>query len=397
MSTRSRLAILTYRGIPLWRDIRILRGLAQVVSTIVVLSLLFFFLANMLEAANQRGLALGYDFLDEAAGFPIAESVIDYEEADSFGHAFLVGVLNTLKVALVGIVLATILGVIVGIARLSSNWLVRNIASTYIEIIRNVPLLVILFFLYFAVFQKLPSVQESIVWPGPIYVNQRGIFFVWFDATPSFGFWLSTLVAGLVSAVGLWIGLSRYQFRTGRATYPVISAFLVVVALPIAGWILAGQAPLSLNVPSLEGFNFRGGLRFTPEFSALLTGLVIYTATFMAEIVRAGILAVSRGQVGAAEALGLTYVQRLRLVILPQALRVIVPPMISQYLNLTKNSSLAIAIGYPDLFAVGRIMINQAGRAVPIFGMIMGAYLLMSLTYAVIGNIYNRRIRFVER
>ena len=397
MPERSGIRILTYRGVPLWRDVRILRGLAQVVSTVAVISLLFFFLSNLLDAASQRGLALGYDFLDQAAGFPIAESVIEYEESDSFGYAFVVGILNTLKVAVIGIFLATFLGVLVGIARLSSNWLVRNIASTYIEIVRNVPLLIQLFFLYFAVFQKLPSVQESIVFPGPTYVNQRGLFLTWFDPSPTFGFWLAFLLAGLILAVLLWIGLSRYQIRTGRAIYPLAWTVGAFFALPIVGWFLASQAPLIANAPALVGFNFQGGLRFTPEFSALITGLVMYTAAFMAEIVRAGILAVRRGQVEAAEALGLTYIQRLRLVVLPQALRVIIPPMISQYLNLTKNSSLAIAIGYPDLFAVGRIMINQAGRAVPIFGMIMGAFLIMSLTYAVIGNIYNRQVRFVER
>jgi len=185
--------------------------------------------------------------------------------------------------------------------------------------------------------------------------------------------------------------------RTGRATYPLLTGFAVIVLLPVIGWFLVGQAPLTKEVPELVGFNFKGGLVLTPEFISLLVGLVIYTASFIAEIVRAGIQSVTKGQVEAARALGLSDIQALRLVIFPQALRVIIPPLISQYLNLTKNSSLALAIGYPDLFAVGRIIINQAGRAVPVFGMIMAAYLVMSLTYAAIGNFYNRRARLVER
>ncbi|MFQ6014504.1 MAG: amino acid ABC transporter permease [Anaerolineae bacterium] len=397
MSQDSRIRILTYRGIPLWRDVRVLRAVAQVVSAIVVISFLVFFVDNVLDAANRRGLALGFDFLNEAAGFPIAESVIEYHPSDSFRYAFWVGILNTLKVALVGIVMATILGVIVGVARLSSNWLVSKMASTYIEIIRNVPLLVQLFFWYFAVFQKLPLVKESIQWPGPIYLNNRGVFMAWARPSPSFQAWLLFLLAGFLLAILLGVVLTRLQMRTGRSTYPILTATLALFLIPALGWGLMDESPLMREVPVLGRFNFEGGLRLTPEFAALLVGLVIYTATFIAEIVRAGILAVQRGQVEAARAVGLTNLQTLRLVIFPQALRVIIPPLISQYLNLTKNSSLAIAIGYPDLFSVGRIMINQAGRAVPIFIMIMAAYLAMSLTYALIGNIYNRRVRFVER
>lgn len=397
MSQGSRIRILTYRGVPLWRDVRVLRAVTQVVSAIVVISLLVIAIDNVLEAVNRQGLALGFDFLNEAAGFPIAESVIGYDESNSFRYAFLVGVLNTLKVALVGIVMATLLGIVVGVARLSSNWLVSKIASTYIEIIRNVPLLVQLFFWYFAVFQKLPLVGESIQWPGPIYLSNRGLYMVWARPAPSFRAWLLFVLAGFLLAVLLGVWLTRLQMRTGRSTYPFVAAGLALLLTPALGWGLVGQSPLIRDVPVLGRFNFEGGLRLTPEFAALLVGLVIYTAAFIAEIVRAGIQAVRRGQVEAALAVGLTDMQTLRLVVFPQALRVIIPPLISQYLNLTKNSSLAIAIGYPDLFSVGRIMINQAGRAVPTFLMIMAAYLVMSLTYAVVGNIYNRYVRFVER
>ena len=389
--------LLTYRGVPLWRDVRVLQGVTQVVSAIIVVSFVVFFIGNVLEAADRRGLALGFDFLGQEAGFPIAESVIEYQESDSFLYAFLVGVLNTLKVALVGIVLATGLGVIVGVARISPNWLVSKIAGIYIETIRNVPLLVQLFFWYFGVFQLLPLVQQSIHWPGPVYLNNRGIFMVWATPSSTFQAWLLFVLAGILLAVVLRIVLTRLQVRTGRSGYPILGPLFALLLVPALGWLLMSDAPLTREVPVLGRFNFEGGLRLTPEFMALLTGLVAYTATFIAEIVRAGIQAVHHGQVESARALGLSNLRTLRLVVFPQALRIIIPPMISQYLNLTKNSSLAIAIGYPDLFSVGRIMINQAGRAVPNFLLIMASYLAMSLTFAIIGNIYNRRARLVER
>lgn len=397
MRQSRRFSALTRSGVPLWRDVRVIQGVAQVASAIVVLGLLVFFIDNVSKAADARGLSLGYDFLKESAGFPIGESVINYDPSNTFGRAFMVGVLNTLKVAGVGVVLATILGTIVGVARLSTNWLVRSTASVFVETVRNVPLLVQLFFWFFAVFQRLPPVRESVQLGGLMFLNQRGVYMFWFDPTPSFSTWRIILLAGIALSVVLWIVLSRWQMRTGRSTYPVATALAVVILVPTLGWMFMAQPPLTLNVPVLGRFNFEGGIRLTNQFSALLVGLVIYTAAFIAEVVRAGIQAVSRGQVEAARAIGLSNLQALRLVIFPQALRVIIPPLISQYLNLTKNSSLAIAIGYPDLFTVGRIMINQAGRAVPVFVMIMMAYLLMSLTYSIALNLYNRRIRFVER
>ena len=395
--SQSSIRVLTYKGVPLWRDVRVLQAVAQVVSAILVLGFLAFFIDNVLKAADARGLSLGFDFLKESAGFPIGESVIDYEPSDTFARAFLVGILNTLKVAGVGVVLATILGTIVGVARLSTNWLVRSVASAYVETIRNTPLLVQLFFWFFAVFQQLPPVRESLQLGGMIFLNQRGVYMVWFNPTPTFSTWLLTVLAGIGLAVLLWIVLSRWQMRTGRSTYPVLSACGALILVPLLGWFLLPGPPLTLDVPVLGRFNYEGGIRLTTQFSALLVGLVIYTASFIAEVVRAGIQSVSRGQIEAARAIGLSNLQALRLVILPQALRVIIPPLISQYLNLTKNSSLAIAIGYPDLFSVGRIMINQAGRAVPVFLMIMLAYLVMSLTYSIVLNLYNRHIRFVER
>jgi general L-amino acid transport system permease protein len=389
--------LLTHRGVPVWRDVRVLRWAAQIVSVIAVLSFLMFAVSNVLDAADKRGLALGFDFLGEEAGFPIAESVIDYEESDSFRYAFWIGILNTIKVALLGIVLATVLGVIVGVARLSTNWLLRQIAGVYVETFRNIPLLVQLFFWYFGFFLLLPRVQESIHWPGPVYMNNRGIFMVWGDASGSFAPWLLFVLAGILLAVLVRILLSRRQERSGRPSYPNLAGGLALILVAALGWVLVSDSPLTREVPVLERFNFKGGQRLTPEFLALLVGLVVYTSAFIAEIVRAGIQSVQKGQVEASRALGLSAVQSLRFVVFPQALRVIIPPLISQFLNLTKNSSLALAIGYPELFSVGRIMINQAGRAVPIFLMIMAAYLAMSLTYAIIGNIYDRLVRYEER
>jgi general L-amino acid transport system permease protein len=397
MSQDSSIQVTTRSSIPLWRDERVLKGIAQVVSAVAVILFLYFFISNLLRAANDRGLNLGYDFLNESAGFPLAESAIPYDEARSFGYAFLVGVLNTLKAALVGIVLATALGTVTALARLSTNWLVRKIAGAYIETIRNVPLLVQLFIWYFAVFQQLPPVRESTRWPGPIYLSQRGLYLPSPVATSTFDTWLVFLVIGVVLSSALRFILGRHQLRTGRTTYPILTAFIVLVGLPAVGWFLVGKSPLETDLPVLGKFNFTGGMQLTPEYAAVLTGLVAYTGAFIAEVVRAGILAVDRGQFEAARAVGLNNMQVLRLVVFPQAMRVIIPPLISQYLNLTKNSSLAVIVGYPDLFFVGTVIINQAGRAVPVFMMVMTVYLSISLTTSILMNIYNRRIQLVER
>jgi general L-amino acid transport system permease protein len=294
-------------------------------------------------------------------------------------------------------VFATLLGIVAAVARLSTNWLVSRIASVYIEIIRNVPLLVQLFFWYFGFFQTLPPVREAAELPGPIYLSQRGLYMIWFQPTPTFWTWMIFVGVALVAASVLYLVLSRYQTRTGRTTYPVATGLVALIVLPVAGWFLVGDSPLVTTIPTLQRFNFEGGLRLTPEFAGLLVGLVIYTGAFIAEVVRAGILAVNKGQFEAARAMGLTPMQVLRLVVFPQALRVIIPPLISQYLNLTKNSSLAILIGYADVFFVGRTIINQSGRAVPVFLLIMAIYLTISLITSIIMNIYNRRVRLVER
>lgn len=389
--------IRTGESIPLWRDIRVLQAMGQLISAVVVIGLVAFLVFNMFAAAEARGLSLGFGFLDDAAGFAIDGAPIEYDPSMSFGRALLVGLLNTLRVALLGVVLATLLGIVVGLARLSSNWLVRNLANVYIESIRNVPLLVLLFFWFFAVFQQLPSVENSIKLGRYLVLNQRGVWVAAFRPTETFSTWLALLLGGLVIAVVAWRVLTNYQLRTGQATYPLAVGISVFVLLPLLGWLLLPERPLTTEFPTLGNFNYEGGSSLTTNFSALLVGLVMYTASFIAEIVRAGIQSVSRGQIDAARSVGLSNLQALRLVIFPQALRVILPPLISQYLNLTKNSSLAVFIGFKDLFAVGKTIIDQAGRAVPVFALIMLAYLVMSLTYSILINLYNRRIRFVER
>jgi general L-amino acid transport system permease protein len=385
------------KGVPLWRDAVVLQWMAQILSAVIVIGFMAFLVRNVLQAAEARGLSWGYGFLDESAGFPISESLLPYEPSSPFARALIIGILNTLKVSLIGIVFATLLGIVAAVARLSSNWLVSKLATIYIEIIRNVPLLVQLFFWYFGFFQRLPAVREAIELPGPIYLSQRGLYMIWFQPASTFGIWAIFVGAALVLSWVLYLLLDRYQIRTGRTTYPVAFGLVVLVGLPLAGWFLVGENPLHTTIPQLGRFNFEGGLRLTPEFVAMLVGLVVYTGAFIAEVVRAGILAVDKGQFEAARAVGLNSMQVLRLVVFPQALRVIVPPLISQYLNLTKNSSLAILIGYADVFFVGRTIINQSGRAVPVFLLIMAVYLTISLITSVIMNIYNRRVRLVER
>ena len=380
--------------VPLWRDERAIRAVAQLISAALMIGAVIWLVTNFIQAAELRGLPLGYDFLSQESGFPIGESVIEYDPSRPFLYAFLVGLLNTLKVSILGIILATILGTGIGLARMSSNWLLSRLSLAYIEFFRNTPLLVLLFIWYFAVFNRFPRVRDSFALPGPIYLNQRGLFVPWPKFTTEGLLFLAAILLGIATATVAWIWLRRVRERTGRETYfwPV-SIFLLLV-FPALAWISQGGQTITWDIPVLEGFNFQGGTTLTPEFAALLVGLVTYTAAFIAEVVRSGVQAVDRGQKEAARAIGLSGTQVLSLVIIPQALRVMIPPMISQFLNLTKNSSLALAIGYPDVFAVGRIMINQAGRAVPVFSMIMLTYLTISLFVSFILNWYNRRIQY---
>jgi general L-amino acid transport system permease protein len=383
--------------VPFWRDERVVKVVAQIVFAGVLVALIMWGISNYF----QRGLVFSFSFLEEEAGFDLAEGIA-FKPSDSYARAFLVGVVNTIRIALLGIVLATLLGLVAGVARLSSNWLVNKIASAYIAIIRNTPLLVQLFFVYFAVILQLPIVKDAIVLPGPVLLSNRGMVLPGFRPTGAFAFWWPFLLAALVGAIVLMVFRRRSYRKTGRPTPPFIWILMVLVIVPLVGWLVIPGHPLISDLPQLVTksagiYRVEGGTSLSAEFTALLLGLVIYTGAFIAEVVRAGIQAVPKGQTEAARAQGFTNSQILRLVVLPQALRVIIPPMISQYLNLTKNSSLAIAIGFLDLYAVSQTMLNQSGRVVEVFLMIMGSYLSISLTISLIMNIINKRFQIVER
>ena len=382
-------------GVPPWRDVRVLRIAAQAAVVLVVAALVAFMVANFAAATAERGLGFGFGFLGRSAGFDISESFIPYSSTDTYARAFLVGLLNTLIVSAIGIVLATILGVVVGVARLSPNWLVRRIASGYVEVIRNTPLLVQLFIIYFAVFLQFPAVAQAISLPGGIYVSQRGVFVPAPQLTSGLLAWLVVVAIG----IGVLVAVRTFARRREDAGRPIrglrMLGWLALVAIAALGWILI--APVTFDVPVRERFNFTGGMGLSPEFAALLVGLVLYTAAFIGEVVRGGIQAVRRGQLEAARALGLSEGDTLRLIVFPQALRIIVPPLTSQYLNLTKNSSLAIAIGYADLFKVGQTMANQTGQPLPVIILVMATYLAISLFTSLLMNIYNRRVQVLER
>ena len=346
---------------------------------------------------QARGIPLGFDFWNEVAGFEINQALIPYSSLSTYGQAFLVGVVNTLVVVLLGIVLATIFGFAIGIMRLSPNWIVRKFSTAYIEVIRNVPLLIQLLFWYNAVLKPLPGPKNSIALPLGVYLNNRGIVVPEFSAEPSASIVFGALAVGAILTIGLawW---SRNRFREIGQTFPMFAtASVLLVAVPGVLWLAFGS-PLSLTPATLSGFNFKGGYRVYPEFAALLVGLSVYTASYIAEIVRAGIVSVGRGQTDAAQALGLSTGQTLRFVIVPQALRVIVPPLTSQYLNLAKNSTLAVFIGYPDLVQVfAGSVLNQTGAAVQVMAITLSAYLLLSLVVSLLMNLFNQRYAIVER
>ena len=386
-----------HANIPFYRDERILRAVAQIVSSVVIVGALVWIGINFIQSASQRGMTLSFGFLNDPAQFPISDPVLPYDPSRTFGYAFLVGVIKTLIVSVAGIFLSTILGTIIGLARLSGNWLLSRLALLYIEFHRNIPLLVLLFLWYFPVFAQLPKVENSIQIAGPIILNSRGIYLTWPRLASGGIVWLIFVAIGVILAIVAWKMLKKRQLVTGVPTYYALISIILLILIPTIGWFVAGGSPITLDEPRLQGFNYQGGLRLTPEFSALLIGLTMYTAAFIAEVVRGGIQSVGKGQIEAAKAIGLRSFQVTNLIVLPQALRVIIPPLISQYLNLTKNSSLALFIGYQELFSVGKIAINQAGRALPVFAMVMFTYLLMSLFTSWILNWYNARIQFVER
>jgi general L-amino acid transport system permease protein len=354
--------------------------------------------SNAIDNLERAHITSGFGFWNTTAGFDISQALIHYDpEVSTYGRAFWVGLLNTLLVAGLGIVFATVLGFVIGISRLSKNWLLAKAAGGYVETIRNIPLLLQLLFWYNAVLKSLPETRDSIVIPGGAYLNNRGLTLPQPIFERGFAAVLAALGVGIVLSTFFHIWARKRQERTGRQAPTFWVAFALVIGLPAAVLALAGF-PVRFIFPTAGRFNITGGIEVLPEFAALLFGLTIYTAAFIAEVVRAGILSVSRGQIEAAYSLGLKPRPTLRLIVVPQAMRVIIPPLTSQYLNLTKNSTLAVAIGYPDLVQIftGTVL-NQTGQAVTVVAVTMAVYLTISLVTSLAMNIYNRRVALVER
>ncbi len=382
---------------PFWRDIRFIRILLQILFLLGVLLLAGILYTNMQRGLKNLNLELNLDFLSNEAGFYISEGG-GYDPSDAYHNAFWVGILNTIKVSLIGIISATVLGLFFGIARLSSNWLIRNIATAYVEVFRNIPLLLQILFWYTAVIiGQLPLVSNSISLPGSIFINNRGIYLPALEPTSGLKIWLIFICFGILIGAVLFILRWRKLQQLDRPGFPAKWALSVFIIIAICGWFLTPGGPFKLNLPELTGFNYKGGFRFSSEFSALLIGLSVYTGAYIAEIVRSGLQAVAKGQREAAGAVGLNQQQTLRLIVLPQAIPIIVPPLTSQYLNLAKNSSLAVAIGFPDVFSIGNTMMSHTGQSIPVFAMIMVSYLIMSLTTSTAMNWYNKWINRVKK
>ena len=390
---------LTYQGIPVWRHAQVIQWAAQTVSSFVVVFLVAWFFFNIASAIEEREIPYGFSFLSREYQTPIGQHFLPYESSDTFLYAFGVAAVNTVVVSIVGVALATLLGVFIGVLRLSSNWLVARLAQVYVEFFRNVPLLVQLFF-WFYIILALPPVREGYAIANRVFISNAGtsIPFPFPNGYTAALVWLALAVAGVIAAYVVRGRLTERETITGVASYPVVASVATALAIGAVAWLaislLGDGAPFTVSQPAPQGTFGRisGGFTISGGMLALLIGLVMYTSSFIAEIVRAGIQSVSRGQIEAARALGLSPMGTLRQVTFPQALRVIVPPLISQFLNLTKNSSLAAAIGFADLTNVAKTM-TQTAPAINIYIMIMAAYLIMSLTYSLIGNLYNRHIR----
>lgn len=371
--------------------------LYQIVAVAIVVGIAAYLIHNTVTNLNNRGITSGFAFLDRAAGFGIVQHLIDYEQGDTYGRVFVVGLLNTLLVSALCIVFASIIGFFLGLARLSENWLLRKLSTIYIETFRNIPPLLQIFFWYFAVLRNLPGPRQAVNAFDLLFLSNRGLYI----PSPIMGEGALAFIAAIAIAVLISIGLFRYnklhQIKTGqlRRTWPAALGLLIL--LPVLAHLIFGAA-LHWDVPALRGFNFRGGMVLIPELAALTLALSVYTSAFIAEIIRSGIQSVPYGQHEAARSLALPHTVTLRQVIIPQAMRVIIPPLTSQYLNIVKNSSLAAAIGYPDMVSLfAGTVLNQTGQAIETITITMSVYLIISLTISLLMNIYNRRIALVER
>ncbi|TDI54317.1 MAG: amino acid ABC transporter permease [Alphaproteobacteria bacterium] len=382
---------------PFWNDPVIRAVFFQVVVVVAVIGFFYFIYKNTLANMEARGITSGFDFLSTTAGFDILMTLVDWQENMTYGRAFFVSILNTLLVSFVGVIVATVLGFSIGVARLSSNWLISKIAMVYIETFRNIPLLLQIFFWYFAVLRTLPSPRDSLSAFDSFFLNIRGAYIPRPVGEPGIEVVWAAFAIGIVATFFISRWARRRQEATGQQFPSIWAGLGLIFGLPLLALAATGF-PVHFDYPALKGFNFKGGLNLIPEFVSLVAALSIYTASFIAEIVRAGIQAVSHGQTEAARSLGLRQSWTLRLVVIPQAMRVIIPPLTSQYLNLTKNSSLAAAIAYPDLVLVfAGTVLMQTGQAVEVILMTMAVYLTISLVISLIMNSYNRRIALVER
>lgn len=382
--------------IPFWLDPNKRAVIYQIATVCGVALLGWYLISNTLTNLEKQSVATGWGFLSKESAFEIGETLIPYSAADTYLQALFVGALNTLKVSFVGIIITIILGAIVGVARLSSNWIVSKLASTFIEVMQDIPILLQLFFWYSIFYEVLPAPRQALNPFNGLFLCNRGVVFAVPHSHPAYTY---MFIAVIVACAGIFFlrgWAKKRQAKTGLP-FPVFRVSLgMIIGLPLLVWFIYG-APLTMNVPEFVGFNFKGGMTLSPEFIALLLGLVLYTSAFVAEVVRAGIQSVGKGQLEAAKSIGLKPNQVLSLVILPQALRVIIPPLTSQMLNLTKNSSLAVAIGFPDFVSVANTTINQTGQSIEGVALIMAVYLFFSLSTSAFMNWYNKKVALVER
>tara|TARA_R110000868_G_scaffold877_11_gene6589 strand:+ start:11 stop:1195 length:1185 start_codon:yes stop_codon:yes gene_type:complete len=380
-----------------WTNPRVRALVYQIGAMVATIAIFTFFALTARENLERQNIASGFGFMNNTAGFGVIQTLIPYSEESSYGRVFLVGLANTLLVAVIGTVFAVALGFVIGVARLSGNWLVSKLAAVYVETFRNIPLLLQLFFWYFAILRPLPAPRDSIVLLPDVFLSNRGVALPAFHATEATSIFFIVLAATIAGVIALRRWSRKRKLATGQDFPDGRVSLGLLIGLPLIVCLALG-VPAHMEPPVMGKFNFTGGWRLLPEFVALTFGLVIYTAAFIAEIVRSGILSVSKGQTEAAHAIGLNNSQTLRLVVVPQALRVIVPPLTSQILNLTKNSSLAVAIAYPDLVSIfAGTVLNQTGQAIEVIALTMAVYLVISLATSFAMNAYNARVAIVER
>ncbi|MCC6975730.1 MAG: ABC transporter permease subunit [Anaerolineae bacterium] len=385
-----------------WRDLRMIRVMGQFLFVGAVILILGWLLNNMRIGLGDAGISISYGFLSNASGFQINLGLNElHSRTDTYANAFWIGFLNTMRVIIMGLVLSTVLGLVVGIARLSSNWLLRNLALVFIEIIQNTPLLVQLIFVYAGILPSLPGIRNAAELPGPSYLSVKGLAIPALNPTDSSTIWYLLALGGIVGGYMIWRARRKMRLDTGKVTYAAEIGLVIMFGVGAFTWLvmsLIGSSPFMVSLPRIQGFNYASGegAIIPPELVAIIIGLTLYTGAFIAEVVRSGIQSVPHGQWEAARAQGFSYFQTLRLIVLPQALRVMIPPLTNQYLNLAKNSSLGTACGYAELFFVARTM-SESVPVVPVILFVMVTYLLISLAIAGIMNVLNSRFQLKTR